>query len=102
MEIIYQGHHAEMPAVLRQRIERGLKRLDRRSRMTLATVRFEEDGPDRRVEITLHLPRGRHLVSDASARSFGVAVTGALTRLDAQVDHAKRTPRSRGKSAARA
>ena len=102
MEIIYQGHHAEMPAALRQRVERGLKRVDRQFRVAVATVRFEEDGPDRRVEITLNLPRGRHLVSEGLARSLGLAVTAALSRLDAQVDHAKRTPKSRGKSAARA
>lgn len=102
MEIIYQGHHAEMPDPLRARVEKGLKRLERRFRVALATVRFEADGPDQRVEITLKLPRGRHLVSDASARSLGQAVTAALARLDAQADHAKRTPKSRSKAAARA
>jgi hypothetical protein len=67
-----------------------------------AVVRFESDGPTRRVEIVLHTPRRRAMVAEGSARFFGPALTYAIDRLDAQTRQFKRTPKTRGRKIARA
>ena len=67
-----------------------------------AVVRFESDGPTRRVEIVLHAPKRRAMVAEGSARFFGPALTYAIDRLDAQTRQVKRTPKTRGRKIARA
>jgi ribosomal subunit interface protein len=102
MEILYHGHHATITPRMRQRIERGLERLEHRlGRSFDATVRFEEDGPNRRVEIVVHVPRSRRFVADADGRFFGPAIAVSLTRLGAQLQHYKRTRKARARRLAR-
>jgi hypothetical protein len=67
-----------------------------------AVIRFEEDGPTRRVEIVLHAPKRRAMVAEGSARFFGPALTYAIDRLDAQTRQLKRTPKTRSRKVARA
>ena len=82
------------------RIERGLRRLEKRFGGHVdATVRFEEDGPDRRVEIVLRA-LGRRVVAKGEGRFFGPALSACLHRLDAQLRHIKRTRKARGHRAA--
>ncbi|CAA9356413.1 MAG: hypothetical protein AVDCRST_MAG40-3199, partial [uncultured Gemmatimonadaceae bacterium] len=73
-------------ADLRARAERAVhKAAARLHRAVDATVRFEEDGPTRRVEIVLHAPRHRPVVAVGEARLLGPALTAATARLQAQV-----------------
>ena len=103
MEILFQSHHAEVSERLRERARVGLTRLGARlARAVNAVVRFEEDGPTRRVEIVLHAPKRRAVVAEGSARFFGPALTYALGRLDAQTRQLKRTPKTRSRKVARA
>ena len=86
MDIIYHGHHAAISPRLRQRADASLRRIVLRlGRASDAIVRFEEDGPTRRVELVLHAPRTRRLVAQGEGRHFGPALTVALGRLSAQV-----------------
>ena len=94
MEIIFHAHHADISPRLQQRAETALRRVVvRLGRAVDATVRVEQDGPTRRVELVLHAPRGRRLVARGEARFFGPALTVALGRLNAQVART-RTARS--------
>ena len=90
MEIIFHAHHAAISDHMRGRAERAVRKVAARlPRVTSAVVRFEEDGPARRVEIEL-LGAGRKLVSTASGRFFGPALTDATQRLLARVGHDRR------------
>jgi ribosome-associated translation inhibitor RaiA len=91
MEIIFHAHHATISSRLQQRAEQGVRKLVQRlGRAVDAVVRFEADGPTRRVEVILHAPRGRRLVAEGQGRYFGPALTMALHRLEAQVLRARR------------
>lgn len=86
MEIVFHAHHAVISADLRARAERVVhKAAARLHRAVDATVRFEEDGPTRRVEIVLHAPRHRPVVAVGEARLLGPALSAAAARLQAQV-----------------
>ena len=75
MEILFQSHHAQVSDRMRERARIAVMRLAARlSRAVKAVVRFEEDGPTRRVEIVLHAPRRRAMVAEGSARFFGPAL----------------------------
>ena len=90
MEIIFHAHHAAISDHMRMRAERAVRKVALRvPRVTSAVVRFEQDGPSRRVEIEL-LGAGRKLVSAASGRFFGPALTDATQRLLARVAHERR------------
>ena len=90
MEIIFHAHHAAISPRLQQRAETSLRRaVVRLGRAVDAIVRVEEDGPTRRVELVLHAPRGRRLVARGEARFFGPALTVALGRLNAQIEHSR-------------
>jgi len=103
VEILFQSHHAEVSERIRERARIAVTRLGARlARAVNAVIRFEADGPTRRVEIVLHAPRRRAMVAEGSARFFGPALTYALTRLDAQTRQLKRTPKSRSRKIARA
>jgi ribosome-associated translation inhibitor RaiA len=97
-------HHAVVSPRTQQRAEEGVARLMRRlgNEAVSATVRFEEDGPARRVEIELHASRGRRFVAAAQGRYFGPALAQALTRVAAQLGRVKRTPKTRARAMARA
>jgi ribosome-associated translation inhibitor RaiA len=100
MDVIFHAHHAVVTDRLRERAERSVERLASRLRRTVdAVVRFEEDGRTRRVEIVVHAPRHCRLVAEGQGRVFGAALADAISRLESQVLHRKRTPRSRARAA---
>jgi ribosome-associated translation inhibitor RaiA len=101
VEIIFHAHRAVISERLRQRAERHLAKVaGRLPRVVDAIVRFEQDGPVRRVELVLHAPRMRSLIGEGLARTYGPALTEALGRLEAQVARRKRTPKARRRAAA--
>jgi ribosome-associated translation inhibitor RaiA len=101
MEIIFHSHHAAISPRLQQRAEQSIHKLvERMGRAVDAVIRFEEDGPTRRVEVLLHAPRGRRLVARGEGRNFGPALTAALDRLSARVDRV-RTRRAVARKAGR-
>ena len=103
MDIIYHSHHATISPRLRLRTEQGIQKLERRlGRISSATARFEEDGPSRRVELTVSAWRGRRFVAEASGRYFGPVLGEALSRIGKQIAHVKRTPKARARAMARA
>ena len=86
MEIVFHAHHAVISDELRARAERAVHKAAARLRRTVdATVRFEEDGPTRRVEIVLHAPRKAPLVAVGEDRLLARALSSAASRLQAQV-----------------
>ena len=96
MDIMFHGRGVAVSDHMRQRAITGVRKLTERSdRAVDAIIRFEEDGPRRRVEIVLHAPRHRRLVAEAEARYFGPALTAALARLNIQLTALKRTVRAR-------
>ena len=103
MDILFHSHHAVISPSLRHRTERGLRTLAQRFGSRIgATVRFEEDGPTRRVEIVLTVPKSRRFVAVGEGRFFGPAVSAALNRLAAQLDHLKRSKKTEARRPARA
>jgi len=71
---------------MRRRAELAAERAAQRlSRAVDAIVRFEQDGPVKRVEIVLHAPRHRKVVALGEARYYGPALTTAIGRLTTQV-----------------
>lgn len=96
MEIILHAHHAEVTDSLRARAERAVERLSvRLRRVVTAIVRFEGDGPAKRVEIVLQSPRRRDLVARAFDRQYGPALSLAVQRLEMQVARSRRSYRPR-------
>lgn len=92
MEIIFHAHNATIPEPLKGRAERAVLKFGRRlQRAVDAVVRFEGDGPTRRVEIVLHAPKQRNLVAEGRARSYATALTDALSRLQAQIPKKNQT-----------
>jgi ribosome-associated translation inhibitor RaiA len=88
---------------MRERASAAVTRLGRRLvRVVNAVIRFEEDGPTRRVEIVLHAPRRRAMVAEGAARFFGPALNVAINRLNAQMRQVKRSPKARSRKLARA
>ena len=85
MDIVIHAHHVQISEYQRERAVRAVRKVARRlGRAVAAVVRFEQDGPTRRVEIVLHAPRQRRLVAEADGRYFGPALTTAAARLAAQ------------------
>jgi ribosome-associated translation inhibitor RaiA len=96
MEIIFHEHHATVSDHMRQRAVSGVRRMAQRlDRVVDAVVRFEQDGPTRRVEVILHLPKHRRLVAKAEGRYFGPALGEALAKLRVQIAAVKRPTRAR-------
>ena len=86
MEIIFHAHHANVSERMRKRAEAAVRRTAlRMSRAVDAIIRFEQDGPVKRVEIHLHAPRQRDLVARGEGKFFGPAFAAAMTRLTAQI-----------------
>ncbi len=85
MEIQFQSHHADVTDSMRERAERAVRRLGERVPGAVdAVIRFERDGRQRRVEITLRAARRRTLVAEALAERFPSALSIAVERLDQQ------------------
>ncbi|MGQ0539057.1 MAG: HPF/RaiA family ribosome-associated protein [Gemmatimonadaceae bacterium] len=102
VEIVFQSHKAAVSEQLRGKARTAITKLARRLRRTVdATVRFERDGPTRRVEIVLRAPRNRLLVAEARARQYSTALDRAIDHLAAQTNHAKRPAKRRGRRTAR-
>lgn len=96
MDIIFHEHHANVSVHMRQRASSGVRRLAARlDRAIDAVVRFEEDGPTRRVEIILRTPRHKRLVAKAEGRFFGPALGIVLLRLGTQIAALKKPARGR-------
>jgi ribosome-associated translation inhibitor RaiA len=96
MDIVFHGRGVAVSDHMRLRAITGVRKLTERSdRAVDAVIRFEEDGPTRRVEIVLHAPRHRRVVAEAEGRHFGPALTAALARLRIQLTALKRTVRAR-------
>lgn len=102
MEILFQNHDAPVSDRMRRHAEQAVRRAARRARRPVdAVIRFREDGPTRRVELTLHTARGRRYVATSEARYFGPAITDAARRLSKQLSRGKSTPKSRARAALR-
>ena len=81
MEIIFHAHHANVSDRMRKRAESAVRRVARRmARAVDGIIRFEQDGPVKRVEIVLHAPRQRDLIARGEGRYFGPAFAGAMRR----------------------
>jgi len=101
MKVIFHAHHAPISDRMRRRARLGVVKLaERLGRPVDAVIRFEDDGPARRVEIMLHAPRRKPLVATASGRYAGVALGEALDRLGTQVETQRRKRLARRKARA--
>ena len=102
MQIMFHAHHAVISENMRQRTEGDLRKLDGRIAHAVdAVVRFEQDGPVRRVEVVLHAPRRRPVIAEGQGRNYGPALAEAVARLEAQLHRIKRTPKARARSLSR-
>ena len=103
MEIVFYAHHAPASDHMRRKAEQAVRRVARRAPRPIdAVIRFEQDGPRRSVELVLHAGRGRRFIARSESRYFGTALAEAVRRLATQLDHNKRTPKSRARRRARA
>lgn len=101
MEIIFHAHHANVSDRMRKRAEAGVRRAALRLARTVdAIIRFEQDGPVKRVEILLHTPRQRDLVARGEAKYFGPALAAAMARLTAQIQSLRASRRTARRSTA--
>ena len=86
MDIIFHAHHANVSDRMRRRAEAAVRRAALRIGRTVdAIIRFEQDGPVKRVEILLHAPRQRDLIARGESKFFGPAFAAAMARLLAQI-----------------
>lgn len=86
MEIIFHSHHAAVSDRMRERAVRAVEKLAQRlTRAVDGIVRFEADGPMRRVEISLRAPRQKFFVAAGEGKFFGPALALAVERLQAQL-----------------
>ena len=102
MEIVFHNHDAAISDRMRRRAETAVRKVARRAtRVVDAVVRFQQDGPTRRVELVLHTGSGKRYIANSEGRYFGTALADAARRLAMQLDHTKRTPKSRARRLAR-
>lgn len=95
MEIIFHAHHANISDRMRKRAETAVRKLALRVKRTVdAIIRFEQDGPVKRVEIQLHAPRQKGIVATGEGRYFGPAFTIAMERLTVQIRRMNATKRT--------
>ena len=95
MEIIFHTHHANISDRMRRRVDTAVRRTaGRLTRAVDAILRFEQDGPVKRVEIVLHAPRQRDLVARGEGRYFGPAFSAANDRLVAQIRTLRKNQRT--------
>lgn len=103
MEVLFQAHNAVISDRMKDRAARGLQKIVRRlNRAVDATVRFNQDGPRRRVEIKLHAAGHRNLVAEGESRYYGPALNTALTHLESQVVRTKGDSKHDGRGLSRA
>jgi len=86
VEIIFHTHHAAISDRMRKRAEAAVRRTAvRLARAVDAIIRFEQDGPVKRVEIVLHSPRQRDLVARSEGKFFGPVLADAMDKLTNQI-----------------
>ena len=104
MDIITTVHHAMISDHMKQRASRAVQRIALRVHAPIdATVRFEQDGPTRRVELLMHARQPARVVATGEhPRFFGPALVQALARLEAQLRSAKRPASKRRRPVTRA
>jgi ribosome-associated translation inhibitor RaiA len=96
VEVIFHSHNAVISERLRSRAESIIRKMESRiSRAVRAIVRFEHDGPMRRVEIVMYASRRRPLISNGYGRTYGPALSEAVHNLRAQLARSKRTSKAR-------
>ena len=99
MDVIFHSHNAVISERMRSRAEFIMRKLESRiARGVRAIVRFEQDGPTRRVEIEMHASRGRPLISNGYGRTYGPALSEAVHNLQTQLARSKRTPKARARA----
>ncbi len=99
MEIVMHLHHATVTDAMRAKVEKMVEKAARKlPRAVDATIRFEEDGSVRRVEVMLRAPRQPKLVATAEGRYFGPLVSEALLKLGKQMAREKKTPKARARA----
>lgn len=92
MEIVIYSHHADVSAYMRKRAARAVERVAARvPRIVEGVIRFEEDGPTRRVTVTLRAPKHHDLMAKAEGRFFGPTLTAAINKLQIQTGREKRS-----------
>lgn len=103
MEIVIHSHHAEVSEYMRKRAVRAVERVAARiPRIVEGIIRFEEDGPTRRVTVTLRAPKHHDLMGKGEGRFYGPALVAAIAKVNAQGNREKRSHgRAGGKRAAR-
>lgn len=96
MDIKFSHRGIALTDSMLKKAERAiLKAAARIPRATGATVRFEEDGPERRIEIVFTAPRGTRLVASTTGRYWGPALDSVLLKLVRQASRERRTPARR-------
>jgi len=86
VDIIFHAHHAIVSERMRRRAEAAVRKAAVRLGRTVdGIIRFEQDGPVKRVEILLHAPRQRDLMGRGQGRYFGPAFATAMDKLIAQI-----------------
>ncbi|MBA4072629.1 MAG: hypothetical protein C0497_12455 [Gemmatimonas sp.] len=96
MELVFSHRGIALTQSMLKKAEAAVKKaVERIPRATGATVRFDQDGPERRVEIVFNGPRGVRLVAAAAGRYWGPALNAALTKLVRQASKERRTPARR-------
>ena len=86
MEVIFHAHHATVSDRMRKRCEAAVRRAGLRlTRAVDGIIRFEQDGPVKRVEIVLHAPRQRDMIARGEGKFFGPAFSLAMDKLTTQI-----------------
>jgi ribosome-associated translation inhibitor RaiA len=92
LDIIFHSHHAAVSEHMRKRAARAVERAAARiPRIVEGIVRFEEDGPTRRVTVTLRAPKHHDVMGSAEGRFFGPALTLAVARVMSQANRERST-----------
>lgn len=93
MEIVFSHRGIALTESMLKKAERAvLKAAERVPRATAASVRFDDDGPERRVEIVFTAPQGVRLVASTAGRYWGPALDAALVKLVRQASKERHTP----------
>ena len=99
---MFHSHHAVVSDTMKARARRAVEKIAVRLRRAVdAVVRFEADGPDRRVEILLHAPRRRNMVAEGRGKFFGSALAEAIERLEEQARRRRSVGRSQSRKPVR-
>jgi ribosome-associated translation inhibitor RaiA len=103
VDIVIHSHHAEVSEHMRKRAVRAVEKAAARiPRIVEGIIRFEEDGPVRRVTVTLRAPKHHDLMGKGEGRFYGPSLVQAIAKVNAQASREKRSHgRAGGKRPAR-